>query len=111
MVHKMKYPILKGTKDNLFINIEDYRYKSIVVPKGYRTNGSNIPRILWSWIPPFKPKYLPAVLVHDYLCDLEEYKKADKYFEEILYNIEKTLKTKAMVHAVKIYHRIRYGVK
>ena len=107
----IEYPVLKGTTENLFINVEEYKYKDIVVPPGDKTNGSNIPRMLWSWIPPFKPKYSPAYLVHDYLCDLEEYKKADEYFEEILYNIEKTITTKAMVYAVKIYHRIRYGVK
>jgi hypothetical protein len=28
--------------------------------------------------------YLPAVIVHGYLCDKEEYKNADKYFKEIL---------------------------
>lgn len=107
----MNYPLLKPTKDNKFINKLPYEYKDITVPEGYRTNGANIPRIFWSWLPPFKPKYMHAVLVHDYLCDKELYKKADRYFEELLYSIEYSVNTRSMALAVKLYHRLKYGVK
>lgn len=30
------------------------------------------------------PEYLSAIVVHDYLCDLEEYKKADEYLKEMM---------------------------
>jgi len=108
----MQVPILKPTKDNRFIVVGPYRINNnIVVPAGYKTNGANIPRIFWWLIPPFKPKYLPAVIAHDYLCDLEQYKLADKVFEGLLFSIEKSLKTKLMVFAVKIYHFAKYGTK
>ena len=107
----MIYEILvKPMADNKYQIAKDIIYKDIVVPKGYETNGANIPRLFWFFIPPFKPKYLPAVIVHDYLCDLEEYHLADTYFEEILFSIEKSIETKAMVSSVKLYHKFKYGV-
>lgn len=99
------------TDDNNYILAKELIYKDTLVPKGYKTNGANIPRILWPLVPPFKPKYLPAVIVHDYLCDIEDYIKADQYFKEILKEIEDTYITRTMVTAVKLYHRIRYNVK
>ena len=103
--------IISPTKDNKYKILKILVYKKIAVPKGYITNGANVPRLFWSIIPPFKPKYLPAVIVHDYLCDLEQYIKADKYFEEILLNIESSITTRTMIKVVKIYHKIRYNVK
>ena len=37
--------------------------------------GANVHRLFWSIIPPFKSKYLPAVIVHDYLCKENKYEK------------------------------------
>ena len=102
---------ISPTIDNNYKIIKKIKYKDIVIPKGFITNGANIPRIFWSIVPPFKPKYLPAVIIHDYLCDLEQYVKADKYFEEILLNIESSITTRTMIKVVKIYHKIRYNVK
>jgi len=50
------------------------------------------------------------VVVHDFLCNKERYKEADWYFEKILFSVEKSFVTKAMVVAVKLYHKVRYGV-
>ena len=104
-------PRVTPTEDNNYILLDDYAIAGVVVPQFYKTNGANIPRVLWIIVPPFKPVYLPAVIVHDYLCDKEEYQWADALFEEILFSIEKSFKTKMMVWAVKFYHRVRYGVK
>lgn len=52
-------------------------YGSVLVPKGYKTNGADIPRIFWSIFPPNSPEYLSAVVVHDYLCDKGLKKHAD----------------------------------
>jgi hypothetical protein len=95
------------TSGNRYVLLEQY----LMVPAGYRTNGANIPMIFWWVTPPFKPEYLPAVIVHDYLCDKEEYVEADKYFEEILYGIDKCWRTWLMVKFVKLYHFIKYGIK
>lgn len=105
---------ISPTKDNRYLVRRNIEYifngKKIVVPKGYKTNGANIPRIFWWFIPPFKPKNLPAVIFHDYLCDLEEYKLADDIFEDILIKIDNTTKHKIMVKAVRLYHKVRYGI-
>jgi hypothetical protein len=95
------------TYGNRYVLLDQY----MMVPAGYKTNGANIPMIFWWVTPPFKPEYLPAVIVHDYLCDEELYSEADKYFESILYKIDKNWKTWLMVKFVKLYHRIKYGVK
>lgn len=101
----MEYPVLKPTIDNTFVVVHSYEYKDVVIPTGYETNGADIPRVFWSYVPPFKPKYLPAVLVHDYLCSKGLYGKADEYFDEILKSIEDSLKTKVMVLAVMLYSK------
>lgn len=101
---------LSPNHDNTFTLIEEYRYKDVIVPINYKTNGANIPFIFWIFIPPFKPKYLPAVVVHDYLCDLEQYTLADEMFKEMLDKIEESVFTKSMIKSVKIYHKVRYNV-
>jgi len=54
----------------------------------------------------FSPVILPATAIHDYLCDREEYEKADKYFKEMLQLIDKkSWKYNFMAWAVKIYHK------
>ena len=103
----MEKLVLSPTVNNRFIVEKDFIYKDVLVPKGYPTNGANIPRLFWCLIPPFKPKYLPAVVLHDFLCDKEEYKKADEVFEEVLFEIEKSLETWVMSKAVKIYHKLK----
>lgn len=103
-------PKVIPTYDNRYVLAEDYSINGVTVPQAYRTNGANIPRIFWIIVPPFKPKYLPAVVVHDYLCDLEQYKKADDIFANILFKIEKSWKTKTMVWVVRAYHKLKYKV-
>lgn len=105
----MEYPKLQPTSDNRFILLEDYAVKGVVIPKGYRTNGADVPRLFWVLIPPFKPKFLPAVIAHDYYCDKAEYDKADKLFKDILLEIEKSFITKAMVYSVKLYTKYLRG--
>jgi len=64
--------------------LEEYRYKDIVVPVGFVTNGADVPRVGWSFYPPNRSDYFPAVVIHDYLCSKHQYAKADKCFKEIL---------------------------
>lgn len=107
----MIYPILQPTKNNKLILIEDYIYGGIVIRKGFETNGADIPRIFWNIIPPFKPKYLPAVIVHDYLIKIARNKDeiiyANSYFEKILLEIEDSLTTRTMIKAVNLYWKFR----
>jgi len=109
--NEVPLPHVMPTGDNNYVLLETYEVAGTVIPQFYKTNGANIPRLFWWIIPPFTPLYLPAVIVHDYWCDKEEYAKADALFEEILFAIEKSIRTRLMVLAVRAYHRFRYGVK
>lgn len=57
--------------------LEDIAYTvkniTITVPKMYVTNGADVPRWLWSFQPPNDSEILPAVILHDYLCDVAKY--------------------------------------
>lgn len=86
---------------------KEFIYRDVRVPEGYYTNGANVPRIFWSIFPPNRPDYLPAVIIHDYLCEKKEYKKADKYFEEIMRMLDVGwFTTFAMSKSVKLFHFI-----
>lgn len=68
---------------------KDFEFSKIKVPKGFISNGANIPRIFWSFYPPNKPDYLPAAILHDYLYeraggDFEMIKNADLLFKYCL---------------------------
>ena len=92
--------------------LEDFKYYDIVVPAGFETNGANVPRILWSFFPPNRSDYMPAVIVHDYLTDKDEYGKADFLFDKLLKELMiQPITHFCLVKAVKIYHLIRYRTK
>ncbi|MEA3451268.1 MAG: DUF1353 domain-containing protein [Bacteroidota bacterium] len=90
---------------NKYLVLETFQYKHIVVNEGFITNGADIPRVFWSFSPPFKPKYLPAVVLHDYLCELGDFAYADKIFEEVLLLIEDSFSTKIIIKSVKLYNQ------
>lgn len=88
--------------------IEDFKYKGITVPEGFETDGATMKvRLLYSAINKFDPRIIEAVVMHDYLCEKEYYKLADYLFEDMLPNI---WQKKYMVFAVKVYHKLKYGV-
>ena len=88
----------------------------ITVPADYVTNGADIPRFFWRLFPPYSPEYFPAVVVHDYLCDIAEsannskelYKKADIVFKECLIALGvNRIKTSLFYNAVRLHHRLK----
>ena len=87
---------------------KDFSYLGVDVPKGFVTNGANIPRIFWSIFPPNSPEYLSAVVLHDYMCNnvkLYGYEKADRYFYEAMIEIGvSTWKAKLFYTCCKYYH-------
>lgn len=105
----MKRPVIKPFSKDRFQLVYEYSYKNITIPSGYKTNGANIPRAFWSIFPPHSPEYLSAVIVHDYLCDKEEYKKADLIFKEMLKEL-KVPRWKILIFyiSVRIYHKLKY---
>jgi hypothetical protein len=87
----------------------DYRYKDVTVPKGYITNGANIPRIFWSFYPPNLSDIMEAVVMHDYLCDLKQYDKADESFKELLeLSSIRKISVYILWGTVRAYHFLRY---
>ncbi len=62
-----------------WIVTEDIKVKlsnkdTINIPKGFRTDLSSSPRILWSIFPPYGD-FLIAALIHDYLYSAKYFKK------------------------------------
>jgi len=109
----MKYTQVKlqPLKSHKFKLLDDLRFKDVVVPKGYKTNGADIPRLFWSIYPPNRSDFLPAVIIHDYLCDKGEYRKADDLFEECLKELGvKRFDVVVLVGAVRLYHKLRYKI-
>ena len=82
-------------------------YKDVEVPKGFITNGANIPRLFWSIFPPNSPEYLSAVVVHDYMCENMKdfgWRKADKYLYEAMLDCG-CKKWKAKIFYYSCYYR------
>ena len=75
-------------QDDTYKILKEFTYKDVKVPVGYKTNGADVPRFLWSFFPPNRSTYLPAVVIHDYLCSIGEWRKANIYFNEILEILE-----------------------
>lgn len=122
----IKSPILSPLSNGNYILTRGYKIKLnngdlITIEKGYQTNGADIPRLFWRLYPPYAPEYMPAVLIHDFLCDKaietakdkkelqEKFLYADNAFREILekLNISKS-KVKVFYNAVRFWHKLRY---
>lgn len=122
----IKSPILSPLSNGNYILTRAYKIKLnngdlIQIYRGYQTNGADIPRIFWRLYPPYAPEYMPAVLIHDFLCDKaietakdkkglqEKFLYADNAFREILekLNISKS-KITLFYNAVRLWHKMRY---
>lgn len=64
--------------------------KTVVIPKGFISDGASVPRVMWSIYPPFG-RYLEAAVVHDWYCVLGhrgespiDYKVAADVFREAM---------------------------
>lgn len=119
---EIRRPILKPFSKDRFELVEPYSvtmpiFKSelveeitVEVPKGYKTNGANIPRIFWSIFPPNSPEYLSAVIAHDYLCDAKLYALADEALRHIMANLGVAKwKIYCFYYACRVWHKLRYG--
>ncbi|CUU89797.1 Protein of uncharacterised function (DUF1353) [Campylobacter hyointestinalis] len=109
----IRRPVLKPCSKDRFELVENYSYKALSIPKGYQTNGANIPRVFWSIFPPNSPEYISAVVIHDYLCDKAKSKADYKYADKMLYEMMIALevakwKCKVFYLACRAYHKIRY---
>ena len=106
------YPIVCATHKNTFVLDKVYKVKNITIPIGYESDGLSLKFKLFRLIvSKYSPKFMPFFFIHDYLCDKEQYKLADNIGQEVLYGIEKSVRTRLMIKAIRLYHRIKYGVK
>ena len=101
---------------NTRVVLEDYTYRDITIPTGFETNGEDSP--IWAWslgFPPFKPKYEPAYMMHDYILDPENTGQAvlanvdlaNEYWEELMLIVEDTFKVRCAIICTKLYWEYR----
>jgi len=102
--------IVQPMKMQRYKILKEIRFLNVKVPKGYRTNGGNIPRPVWMFLSPYDPEMLPLYIIHDYLCDKEKYKKADEYLWYLGKELHVAKWKLNIVHlAVRAYHKIWYN--
>ena len=58
---KYKFEVIEP----LSVNLDIIKF---ILPKGYTTDGASVPRLFWSLYPPYKPEWLTACVIHDFLC-------------------------------------------
>lgn len=117
----MNKVVLKPCEKDKFELYEDYKYEcgfgAINVPSGYKTNGANIPRFLWSFYPPNSPEYISASVIHDFLCNkayknnknYDDFILADKVFFVALKELGvDRFKSGLFYLSCKTYHYIKY---
>jgi len=98
--------------DKYVVQKDIYYYNDgalILIPKGYVTNGADIPRIFWSIFPPNKSDFLPAVVVHDFLMDSGyDALEADKIFRQILRDLKiNETSISLLFYPMFYYHKIK----
>ena len=86
----------------------------IVVPQGYLTDGASVPRVFWSFFPPWG-RYGQAAVLHDWLCEYLGYwdgdnwtrisrKEADNILNDAMKELGVSKATRVTMYtAVKLY--------
>lgn len=105
------YPLVVATSNNTFVLDKPYQVKNIRIPANYESDGLSMKfKVFRLIVSRYSPKFMPFFFIHDYLCDEEKYQLADNLGEEVLFEIEKSWRTKVMIRAIRIYHKVKYGV-
>lgn len=110
----IRRPILKPVGKDRFELVEPYEWRNVHIPRGFRTNGADIPRVFWSLYPPNSPEYLSAVVIHDYLCEKatckRDFLRADLALRRAMLDLG-VRRSKAWVFfvACRLYHLWKYA--
>ena len=81
----------------------------VLIPRYTETDGLTLKvRLLRLFINKFEPKFQPFYILHDYLTNKEEYKRADDLSEKVLFQIEDSFRTRFGMKLIRIYHYIKY---
>lgn len=71
-------------RDNKVKLLKEVKYKDITISKSFRSDGASIPYIAKLFnIARYRMDYLPCAIIHDYLCNLGEYKKQMSIFMSV----------------------------
>ncbi|EAH5044254.1 DUF1353 domain-containing protein [Campylobacter coli] len=117
---ELKRVCVKPFDKDRFEVINDYAFALAsfngVIPKGFKTDGASIPRIFWSFYPPFKSEYFSACVIHDFLCEKansrSDYKIADLALKEAMAFIGcSKFKIFVFYHSCNLYHVIKCLIK
>ena len=79
----------------------------IEVPVGYKTDFASVPRVFWRIFPPHG-KYVPASVVHDYLCDLRGSTGVDSKTTHAIFNEAMEVVGVAKWKRVSMYNAVRF---
>jgi len=108
----MNYPILEPQVNGNFKVYKVYEIEGIKVPESFETDGLTLKiRLLRLIVDKYQPKFAPFFVIHDWFCANNNYKVADELGSKILFQIENSWRTRAMMRAVRLYHKIKYGAK
>ena len=79
----------------------------ITIPKGFKTDLSSIPKILWGLFPPFG-NFLLAALVHDYLY-VTKYKNDRGFCDREMLYISNALNSNKLDNYLRFYAVVLFG--
>lgn len=105
----MREVVLRTIGDSYVLD-EDFSAHGVLCKKGMVIDGASVP-LLWTiLIPRMKPKYLASTVIHDKLCNDENYKEADRIFKIMLEEQGvKKWRRFLMYAAVRLWHKYKYG--
>jgi hypothetical protein len=103
---------LKPLKNKKWELIKDFSYTlsnddTITIPKGFKTDLSSVPKILWSLFPPFG-NFLLAALVHDYLY-VTKYKNNRAFADREMLYISNALNSNKLDNYLRYYTVVLFG--
>jgi len=69
-LHPMPFTNLYKVNSDMEVRYSiDKVTKSVVITKGFLTDGASIPRVLWSVVgSPYQPRFIAAAVYHDWAC-------------------------------------------
>lgn len=113
---------LQPLPDRHYMVKKPIHFGNWIIRAGYITNGANVPRLFWSLIEPNQSNIMPAIIAHDYLCDIADESIKESYYcnfyvaDNILKEHLKELqqpkwKWQLLYISVRVYHWIKYERK
>lgn len=99
------------------------QFANWTIDQFYETNGANVPRFLWWLFEPNNSDMMPAIICHDFLCDIADgsilytgdytnFYWADRILKFQLEKLGVAKWKRNLIYAsVRVYHKIKYERK